>query len=30
MPRGKISKRQQEIYDYIKSYTEEHLSLIHI
>ena len=24
MPRGKISKRQQEIYDYIKSYTEEH------
>ncbi len=24
MPRGKISKRQQAIYDYIKSYTEEH------
>ena len=24
MPRGKISKRQKEIYDYIKSYTEEH------
>lgn len=24
MPRGKISKRQQAIYDFIKSYTEDH------